>query len=91
MQTAARTGKAIGITYSVLDETGTTGQATAAAYKQPVRRKAFPITAHFPKEVRRQLKGLAFELDTTMHALIADVYNGLLAKHGKPRICPQTE
>jgi antitoxin-like ribbon-helix-helix protein len=58
-------------------------------YRQPGRDGTAPITAHFPKEVRKQLKGLAWELDRTMHDLIAEALNDLFAKHGKAEICPR--
>lgn len=58
-------------------------------YRQPGRERLVPITAHFPREVRRQLKGLAFELDRTMADLIAEAYNDLFAKHGKAEIAPR--
>jgi hypothetical protein len=60
-------------------------------YRQPGRVSLVPITAHFPREVRRQLKGLALELDRTMHDLIAESFNDLFAKHNKPEICPRGE
>jgi hypothetical protein len=55
---------------------------------QPSRLGTSPITAHFPKEVRNQLKILAVEQDTTMHRLIAEAFNDLFAKYGKPEIAP---
>ena len=61
----------------------------AAPYRQPGRVTLVPITAHFPKEVRRQLKGLAFDLDRTMHDLLAEALNDLFSRHGKPEICPR--
>ncbi|MBL6081741.1 hypothetical protein JMJ56_27545 [Belnapia sp. T18] len=64
-------------------------EAAEATYRQPSRDGTAPITAHFPKEVRRQLKGLANELDRTMHDLIAEAFNDLFAKHGKAEICPR--
>ncbi len=67
------------------ERTETVGQH----YRQPSRDGTAPITAHFPKEVRRQLKGLANELDRTMHDLIAEAFNDLFAKHGKAEICPR--
>lgn len=60
-------------------------------YKQPGRVALVPVTAHFPREVRRQLKGLAFELDRTMHDLIAEAFNDLFAKHNKAEIAPREE
>jgi hypothetical protein len=63
----------------------------AVPYRQPGRVALVPVTAHFPREVRRQLKGLAFELDRTMHDLIAEAFNDLFAKHNKAEICPRGE
>ena len=60
-----------------------------SVYRQPGRIALVPITAHFPKEVRRQLKGLAFELDRTMHDLLAEALNDLFQKHNKAEICPR--
>lgn len=47
-----------------------------------------PITVHFPKQVRDQLKILAVQNGTTLHGLIAEAYNDLFAKYGKPEIAP---
>src|SRR5260370_15994430 len=47
-----------------------------------------PITVHFPKQVRDQLKILAVQRDTTLHNLVAEAFNDLFAKHGKPEIAP---
>lgn len=47
-----------------------------------------PITVHFPKEVRNQLKILAVETEKTMQTLIAEAFNDLFAKHNKPEIAP---
>jgi len=67
------------------------GAEPPAVYKQPGRKTTAPITAHFPREVRRQLKGLAFDLDRTMHDLVAEALNDLFAKHNKAEICPRGE
>ncbi len=58
-------------------------------YRQPGRDGTAPITAHFPKEVRKQLKGLGVELDRTMHDLVAEALNDFFAKHSKAEICPR--
>ena len=71
----------------VLDTTS----STRRTYKQPGRVSLVPITAHFPREVRRQLKGLAFELDRTIHDLIAEFLNDGFAKYGKTEIAPRQE
>jgi hypothetical protein len=57
----------------------------------PSRIGTKPITAHFPEEVRDQLKILAVEQRTTMHKLIAEAYNDLFAKYGKPEIAPVSD
>ena len=50
-----------------------------------------PITVHFPKQVRDQLKIIAMQKDTTLHNLVAEAYNDLFAKYGKPEIAPLAE
>jgi hypothetical protein len=67
------------------------GGSSASVYKQPGRIPLVPITAHFPREVRRQLKGLAFELDRTMHDLLAEFLNDGFAKYSKAEIVPRDE
>ena len=62
-----------------------------SVYKQPGRIPLVPITAHFPREVRRQLKGLAFELDRTMHDILAEFLNDGFAKYNKAEIVPREE
>jgi hypothetical protein len=57
-------------------------------YTQPGRSGTKPITGHFPKQVRDELKKLAIEQDTTLHNLMAEAFNDLFAKYGKPEICP---
>ena len=52
------------------------------------RAVTFAITAHFPKQVRDQLKILAVTQDVTMQELSAEAYNDLFAKYGKPEIAP---
>jgi hypothetical protein len=47
-----------------------------------------PITVHFPKQVRDQIKILAIEEDTTLHGLVAEALNDKFAKYGKPEIVP---
>lgn len=47
-----------------------------------------PITVHFPKQVRDQLKILAVQNGMTLHNLVAEAFNDLFAKHGKPEIAP---
>ena len=64
----------------------------AKALPQKGRGPTSPITVHFPKQVRDQLKILAVQNNNTLHGLVAEAFNDLFAKHGKPEIAPtQTE
>jgi hypothetical protein len=63
--------------------------ASSEPYRQPGREGTSPITVHFPKAVRKQLKALALERDHMMHELRAEALNDLFAKYGKARIAPQ--
>ena len=56
------------------------GSAARAATK--------PITVHYPGAVRDQLKILAVEQGLTMQTLVAEGFNMLFAKYGKPEIAP---
>jgi hypothetical protein len=44
------------------------------------------VTGYFEAAVKRQLRLLAAENDTTIQALLAEALNDLFAKHGKPEI-----
>jgi hypothetical protein len=46
------------------------------------------MTVHFPKQVRDQLKILAVQKNKTLHSLVAEAFNDLFAKYGKPEIAP---
>lgn len=50
-----------------------------------------PITVHYPKEVRDQLKILAVQHSKTLHTIVAEAFNDLFSKYGKPEIAPATE
>ena len=60
----------------------------AKAVAQKGRGGTSPITVHFPKQVRDQLKILAVQQHTTLHSLVAEGFNDLFAKYGKPEIAP---
>ena len=62
-----------------------------AVYQPPSRTGTAPITGHFPRQVRDQLKILAIERSATLHDLMAEAYNDLFAKYGKPEIAPRQE
>ena len=65
--------------------------ANRAAPELKGRAATRPITVHFPKQVRDQLKIIAMQKDTTLHNLVAEAYNDLFAKYGKPEIAPFAE
>lgn len=50
-----------------------------------------PITVHYPKEVRDQLKILAVQHSKTLHTMVAEAFNDLFSKYGKPEIAPATD
>jgi hypothetical protein len=80
------------------ETTETTEAAPAAApedsgarpYRQPGREGLKPITVHFPKEVRDQLKMLAIREDTTLQELVAEAFNTLFANYGMPEVAPSS-
>lgn len=60
----------------------------ASRYRQPSRTGTRPITVHFPQEVRDQLKLIALQQQKTLQNLLAEGFNDLFAKYGKPEIAP---
>jgi hypothetical protein len=50
-----------------------------------------PITVHFPPQVRAQLRLIAAEQGRPMQSVIAEAYNDLFAKYGKPEIAPREQ
>ena len=63
-------------------------EGSPQAQQQPSRSGTAPITGHFPKQVRDQLKILAVEQNSTLYNLMAEAYNDLFAKYSKPEIAP---
>ena len=55
---------------------------------RPGRANKSNVTGYFPGEVKRQLRLLAAERDTTIQHLLAEALNDLFAKNGKPEIAP---
>ena len=70
----------------VIRQPATPANTTAPA--QQGRAGTSPITVHFPKQVRDQLKILAVQNGMTLHSLVAEGFNDLFAKYGKPEIAP---
>ncbi|MCY4230068.1 MAG: hypothetical protein OXF26_04130 [Alphaproteobacteria bacterium] len=44
------------------------------------------MTGYFDPVVKRQLRVLAAERDTTIQTLLGEALNDLFAKHGKPEV-----
>ena len=77
-------------------------RGSAVAEVEPVPAKKYPenphyrpgranranVTGYFPQEVKKQLRLLAAEKDTTIQGLLAEALNDLFAKNGKPEIAP---
>lgn len=55
---------------------------------RPGRAQKTNVTGYFPPAVKKQLRMLAAECDTTIQALLAEAMNDLFAKYGKPEIAP---
>jgi len=55
---------------------------------RPGRAQKSNVTGYFPPAVKKQLRMLAAEHDTTIQALLAEAMNNLFAKYGKPEIAP---
>ena len=53
---------------------------------QPGRVGKVSVTGYFAPEVRRQLRRLAADADTTIQALLAEALNDLFAKRGAAEI-----
>src|SRR4029434_6087139 len=58
---------------------------------RPGRAQKSNVTGYFPPEVKKQLRILAAERETTIQALLAEAMNDLFAKYGKPEIAPIEE
>ena len=58
---------------------------------RPGRAEKSHVTGYFPPEVKKQLRVMAAEGDTTIQRLLAEALNGLFAAHGKPEIAPLEE
>ena len=53
---------------------------------RPGREGKSNVTGYFDPIVKRQLRVLAAERDTTIQALLGEALNDLFAKHGKPEV-----
>jgi len=80
----ARRGSAAKDAPAQTPDDAASGQAPRAT--QPGRVGKVSVTGYFSPEVRRQLKRLAADADTTVQALLAEALNDLFAKRGVAEI-----
>ena len=81
---------------AILDQASRGDAGPAHAPERLVPRRAAPpppsrtgkasVTAYFAPAVRRQLRRLAADRDTTLQALLGEAVNDLFAKHGLPEL-----
>ncbi len=60
--------------------------AAGRGTRQASRVNKASVTGYFAPAVRRQLRRLAADSDTTIQALLGEALNDLFAKHGLPEI-----
>jgi hypothetical protein len=65
-----------------------TGARSASAAVPPSRVGTVSLTIHVPATVRNQLKRLALDRGTTLHAICGEAFNMLFAREGQPEIAP---
>ena len=61
---------------------------TRSAAVPPSRVGTVSLTIHVPATVRNQLKRLALDRGTTLHAICGEAFNMLFAREGQPEIAP---
>lgn len=72
---------------AAVQEAGQSRQAKPSATGTRRRREnTVPLTVHVAPDVRTQVKILAAEQDTTVHALVCEGLNLVFAKHRRPEI-----
>ena len=69
-------------------EVPATGEKERGPHYRPGRENKRNVTGYFPPEVKRQLRLLCAEQDTTIQELLAEALNDLFAKYGKAEIAP---
>ena len=63
-----------------------TSAGARGVHYRPSREGKSNVTGYFDPAVKRQLRILAAEQDTTIQALLGEALNDLFAKRGKPEI-----
>ena len=67
----------------------TPSATTGVPNRQASRIGKVSVTGYFAPVVRRQLRKLAADSDTTIQALLGEALNDLFSKHGLPEIVEQ--
>jgi len=73
------------------DNASASAPTPKSPYFRPSREGKANVTGYFPPAVKKQLRILAADRDTTIQDLLAEALNDLFAKHGKPEIVPLGE
>ncbi len=71
---------------AAVQEAGRSREAKPAATGPRRRENTVPLTVHVGSDVRTQVKILAAEQGTTVHALVCEGLNLVFAKHRRPEI-----
>ena len=58
---------------------------------RPGRAEMTNVTGYFPPAVKKMLRMIAAEEETTIQELMAEAFNELFAKRGKPEIAPRED
>jgi hypothetical protein len=66
-----------------------TGGREESPHFRPSRAGKANVTGYFPMAVKKQLRLLAAEEETTIEDCLAEALNDFFAKHGKPEIAPR--
>ncbi len=91
MQASAKTAARQQTTLAVESEAPTAKKYPENPHYRPGRASRSNVTGYFPQEVKKQLRLLAAENDTTIQGLLAVALNDLFAKYGKPEIAPSED
>lgn len=64
---------------------------TENPHYRPSREGKATVSGYYPREVRKQLRTMAAEGDTSIEDLLAEALNDLFAKYQKPEIAPRKD
>lgn len=73
----------------VLEQAGRSRAVRAELPVPPKKRRrdtTVPLTIHVDPEIRRQVKRIAVDEDTTVHQLVCEGLNMMFARAGRPEI-----